>query len=152
MLLNFMRQFKFGGLIIGIAVLSATSVFAQTANFAPISIAPGFSVASASGSTGGSFSLPSIANRDRNGNFCLGYGGSQTPDHIMTLQQDFPKLTIEVNSGNRPTTLLIKGPDDVIRCSNNRLEGTNFKAGRYEIWVGSQDPGVRGNYTLSVRE
>ncbi len=155
MLLNYMRQFKQGKFLALIAVMSATtSVFAQTANFAPISLAPNFDPATAiaSGVTGGSFSLPSIANRDRHNNFCLGYSGDETPDHIMTLQENFPKLRVQVDSNGTPTTLVIKGPKDTIRCGNNNLEDTDWKAGEYQIWVGSKNEGQTGNYILRVRQ
>ena len=155
MLLDAMRQFKQGKFLALIAVLSATtSVLADTANFAPISLAPGFnpSTALTTGTTGGSFSLPSIANRDRYNNFCLGYSGNQTPDHIMTLQKDFPRLRLEVESQGTPTTLVVRGPNGTIRCGNSSLEDTNWKAGDYQIWVGAKNEGVIGSYTLLVRE
>lgn len=154
MFLNAMRQFKHGKFLAWIAVLSATSVFAQTANFGKISLARGFEPATAiaTGSTGGSFSLPSLANRDRHNNFCLGYSGNQTPDHIMTLQQDFPKLSLQVDSRGTATTLVIKGPNGSIRCGSATLEDTDWKAGNYSIWVGAKNEGVITDYTLFVRQ
>lgn len=154
MLPKSMRQFKQIRFMAVVAALSITSVVAQAANFGSIDLAPGFDPASAiaSGSTGGSFSLPTISQRDRHGNFCLGYSGSQTPDHVLTLEKDFPRLILEVKSRSTPTTLVIKGPNDVIRCGDNSIDDTNWKAGKYQIWVGSKDPGVSGSYTLSVRE
>ena len=154
MFFNSMRQFKQGKFLAWIAILSATtSVFAQTANFAPISLAPGFNPASAiaTGATGGSFSLPSIANRDRHNNFCLGYSGNQTPDHVLTLQKDFARLRLQVDSSGTPTTLVVRGPNGTIRCGNNNLEDTDWKAGTYNIWVGAKNEGVTSNYTLRVQ-
>lgn len=156
MVLNAMRQFKQGKFLLWIALLSVTtSVFAaQTANFAPISLAPGFdpSKAIATGSTGGFFSLPSIANRDRYNNFCLGYSGNQTPDHILTLQKDFTRLSLQVETNGTPATLVVRGPNETIRCGNGNIEDTNWKAGEYQIWVGTKNEGITSNYTLLVRE
>ncbi|MFB2922757.1 hypothetical protein [Aerosakkonema funiforme] len=154
MFLNPMRQFKHAKYLAWIAILSATSVFAQTANFGKISLAPGFDpgTAIATGSTGGYFSLPSLANRDRHNNFCLGYSGNQTPDHILTLERDFPKLRLQVDSRGTPTTLVVRGPSGTVRCGNTSLEDTDWKAGNYSVWVGAKNEGVQSDYTLSVRE
>jgi hypothetical protein len=109
------------------------------------------------GHTGGTYSLSSIANSDRNKKPCIGYG-SETPDHIMTLQKDFPRLSVQVNSG-KDTTLVIRGPDNFTLCGDDTgsskdasVTASNWKAGEYRIWVGSIDSGKRWNYTLTVRE
>lgn len=142
-----------------IAVLSATPVLSQTANFTNLNLSPGFrpSAGRVSGHTGGTYSLSSIANSDRNKKPCIGYG-SETPDHIMTLQKDFPRLSVQVNSG-KDTTLVIRGPDNFTLCGDDTgsskdasVTASNLKAGEYRIWVGSIDPGKRWNYTLTVRE
>lgn len=148
------RHFKHARFLAWVTVLCASSVVAQTANFGAISVAPGFepSTAIATGSAGGSFSLFSIAIRDRNNNYCLGYSGSETPDRIMTLQKDFPQLRLELKSGRTATTLVVKGPDGLVRCGIGSLEDKDWKAGEYRIWVGSKDEGVTRNYTLFVRE
>jgi len=148
------KHFKHARFLAWVTLLCASSVVAQTANISAINVAPGFepSSAIATGSTGGSFSLFSIANRDRYNNFCVGYSASQTPDHIMTLQKDFPHLKIELRSGNNPTTLVVRGPNGVVRCGIGAVEDKNWKAGEYKVWVGSKDEGTRGNYTLLVRE
>ncbi|HAG85617.1 MAG TPA: hypothetical protein DCL61_31885 [Cyanobacteria bacterium UBA12227] len=142
-----------------VAVLSATPVVAQT-NFANLTIALGFPPESGmvAGNTGGSYSLPSLVNRDRNNTPCLGYG-DETPDHKLVLEQDFPKLSIKVNSGGNDTTLVIKGPNGVALCGDDTgskkdasVEASNLEAGEYSVWVGSINPGQNWNYTLSVRE
>jgi hypothetical protein len=146
--------------IAGIAALSATPVLSQAANFATLTLSPGFPPASAlaAGQTGGAYSLPSIANSDRNKKPCIGYG-SDTPDHIMVLEKDFPKLTVLVNAPGKDTTLLIRGPNNLILCGDDtgsrkdaNVTATNWKAGRYQIWVGSIESGQRWNYSLTVRE
>ncbi|OKH31784.1 hypothetical protein NIES2119_27835 [[Phormidium ambiguum] IAM M-71] len=147
------KHFKNAKFLVWVTVLCASSVVAQTANYGSINVAPGFepSSAIATGSTSGSFSLFSIANRDRDDNFCVGYSTSATPDHLMTLQKNFPHLKLELRSG-RTTTLVVRGPNGVIRCGIGSIDDQNWKAGEYQIWVGSKDEGVRGNYTLLVRE
>lgn len=143
-----------------IAALSSTPVFAQTANFGNLTVAPGFSagVAQVAGSTGGSYSLSSIANSDRDKKACIGFA-SETPDHILVLEKDFPALMIQINSRGKDTTLLIKGPDKTIICGDDTgirkdasIEAKNLKAGKYQIWVGSIEAGQRWNYILTLRE
>ncbi|HEY9300181.1 MAG TPA: hypothetical protein VIQ31_28215, partial [Phormidium sp.] len=106
------RHFKHARFLAWVTLLCASSVLAQTANNGAINVAPGFepSSAIATGSTAGSFSLFSIASRDRDNNFCVGYSTSASPDHVMTLQKDFPHLKLELRSGRTPTTLVVKGP------------------------------------------
>lgn len=155
-----MRRLYGGGVIALIAALSATPVLSQAANFGTLTLSPGFVPGSAvtNGNTGGTYSLPSIANRDRNKKPCIGFG-SETPDHIIVLEKDFPRLIIRVNSRGKDTTLLIRGPNNLILCGDDAgsrkdasVEATNLKAGRYEVWVGSIEAGQRWNYNLSVRE
>jgi hypothetical protein len=141
-------------------LLSATPILAQGANFEQLTLARGFNKATSvvRGYTGGSYSLSSITNTDRSNQPCIGYG-DPNPDHIMILENDFPKLALQVDSGGKDTTLVIRGPDkNMIRCSfatndsqDARLEDTNWKAGRYEIWVGSMQSGQRLNYRLSAQ-
>lgn len=139
----------------------ATPVLAQDTNFGTITLAPGFESVSgvAEGYTTGSFSLASISNRDRNGNLCLGFADS-TPDHIVVLQQDFSRLTLQVDSGGRDTTLLIQGPNDnTVRCADDTgsnkdasVVDSNWQAGTYRIWVGAFNSGARYDYTLVIQE
>lgn len=141
--------------------MGVTPVLAQEANFDSVTLSPGFSSAAGTlrGYTQGSFSLSAIANRDRDGNLCLGFAES-TPDHIMVLEGDFPNLSVQVDSGGGDTTLVIKGPNDgTVRCGDDTgrstdasIQGANWRAGTYQIWVGSFDAGVRYDYTLSVSE
>lgn len=134
---------------------------AQTANFGSATLAPGFNpdAGTLRGQTGGSSSLPGIvANRDKDGNLCLGFGSS-TPDHLITLQGSFSALTLQVNSNRAVSTLVVQGPGNVVRCAsgNNRapnatLSGTDWASGTYRVWVGSNVSGEQFNYTLTVRE
>jgi hypothetical protein len=146
-----------------IAITAALGVFpalAQNANFGSITISSNSlaSTPSLRGYTDGSFSLSSIANRDRNGNLCLGYADS-TPDHILVLEQDFSQLSLRVNSGGGDTTLLVQGPNDnTVRCGDDTrnspdasVQDSNWSAGRYKVWVGAIDSGARHEYTLTIQ-
>jgi len=159
-----MLRFTGRGIVALIAALSATPVFAQAANFASLSLAPGFPTGAGvvSGNTGGSYSLSSIINRDRKNNPCIGFG-AETPDHIMTLERDFSNLTVQVKTRGKDTTLLIQGPinspNQSVRCGDDTgsskdasVQDTNWKAGQYRVWVGSIDPRRRWNYLLTVRQ
>ncbi|GAB4155523.1 MAG: hypothetical protein Fur0046_35470 [Cyanobacteria bacterium J069] len=133
---------------------------AQTTNFGSATLAPGFGADGGTlrGQTGGRSSLPGIvANRDKDGNLCLGFGTSM-PDHLITLQGNFASLTLQVNSSG-VSTLVVQGPGNVVRCAsgNNRapnavLSGTGWAEGTYRVWVGSSVAGEQFNYTLTVRE
>ncbi|HIK43149.1 hypothetical protein [Thermoleptolyngbya sp. M55_K2018_002] len=148
-------------LVLGAVQLTGVGAFAQTANFGSATLAPGFSADAGTlrGQTGGSSSLPGIvANRDKDGNLCLGFGSS-TPDHLITLQGNFSALTLQVNSNRAVSTLVVQGPGNVVRCAsgNNRapnatLSGTDWAGGTYRVWVGSNVSGEQFNYTLTIRE
>ena len=122
-------------------------------------LALGFNSTQVRGETVGSYGLSNIASRDANGEFCLGYA-DRSPDHVLTLEQDFSQLTIAVDSGGADTTLLIQGPNDgTIRCNDNAsrrdrdAEITDtFSQGTYRVWVGSYDMEGRHRYSLTVTE
>jgi len=104
----------------GLALLvSFAPASAQTANADGITLsAYPPAAASVDGRIVGSFSLSNIASSDQNGNLCAGFADTN-PSHILTLENDFPSLTITVNSGE-DTTLLIQGPDDnSIHCGQD---------------------------------
>ncbi|HEY9610815.1 hypothetical protein [Allocoleopsis sp.] len=143
--------------------LSAAPAFSQSANFGKLTLSPGFpaTAGQASGNTGGTYSLSSIANSDRNNKPCIGYG-SENPDHIMVLQSKFSKLSVEVNSG-KDTTLVIRGPNNLILCGDDTktskgvskdasVEASNLPPGEYRMWVGAMKEGQRWNYSLTVRQ
>ena len=155
-----MRFFKNFGILALTTALFSTPSLAQNANFGKLSLSPGFKKSSAQirGYTNGSFSLPSIANRDRNNNACIGFS-APAPDHVIVLQKDFPRLQIKVNSRGQDTTLVIKGPGNIIRCGDDTntskdasISDTNWKAGKYQVWVGSIESGQTWNYTISIKE
>ena len=148
-------------LIAGLTCIPAIATVAQRPNQDHFILAVGSSQTSAvvRGSTGGSYSLASIANRDRHGNPCIGYGAPES-DHIMTLESEFSQLSLKVNSRGSDTTLIVKGPGkNNIRCgfgkNNHRdavVQDSQWTPGRYEIWVGSVSPNQRSGYRLSVQQ
>ncbi|WP_138505558.1 hypothetical protein [Nostoc sp. PA-18-2419] len=154
-------QFRGGWLLAIITTLTATPVIAQTANFGTLTLSKNFEPAQArvEGFTGGSYSLSAISNRDRAQKACIGFA-APTPDHIMVLQKDFPQLTIQIDSNNNDTTLLIQGPDKTtIRCGDDTgkskdasISDRNWKSGTYRIWVGTFNPGMKRDYTLTVEQ
>jgi len=78
----------------------------------------------------------------------------------MVLQQDFSNLSVLVNTGGKDTTLVVQGPNDQsVRCGDDTgsskdasVQGSNWSAGTYRIWVGSFESGQRLDYTITVRE
>lgn len=145
--------FKFAGLALPIVLATAAQASDE------MRLALGFSSTQASGETVGSYGLANIANRDTNGEFCLGYA-DRAPDHVLTLEEDFTDLTIAVNSGGADTTLLIQGPNNsTIRCNDSasrqnrdaKIQDT-FSQGTYKLWIGSFEPEGRHRYTLRISE
>ena len=143
-----------------IAAAIATPVLAQAPNFGTLKLSAGFppGQGQASGRTGGAYSLSSIANKDRNGNACIGYG-AQTPDHIIVLESKFSQLNVQINSGGKDTTMVMKGPNNLVICGDDTgsskdasITATNLPPGEYRIWVGTVQEGQRGNYALTIRQ
>lgn len=138
-----------------IAMISSLPLSAKDSHFGTLMIP---NVTSGEGHTGGSTSLPAVlGNRDRDNNFCLGFG-DPIPDYILVLDEDVAQLVIQVDSEGRDTTLIVQGPDDeTLYCADDTDLGTDAgltlsdgKAGRYRIWVGTAEPGMNWNYQLSV--
>lgn len=148
-------------LITGLTLLPAIAAVAQRPHQDHFILAVDSSQTSAvvTGSTGGGYSLASMINRDRHGNPCMGYGDPE-PDHVMILESEFSQLSLKVNSRGSDTTLIIKGPGKKnIRCgfgkNNHRdalVKDSQWKPGKYEIWVGSVSPNQRSGYRLSIRQ
>lgn len=141
-------------------LLTVPPVLAQSAHFEGVTLsAYPPSPASVDGRTVGSYSLANIADSDVNGDVCTGFADT-TPDHILTLESDFPSLTVTVDSG-QDTTLLIQGPNDnTVRCGQDisrrnldaTVTGQGWSAGTYRVWVGAHNQGQRFDYTLTVTE
>jgi hypothetical protein len=148
------------GFLALMTALIATPVLAQTPNFGSLTLAPNFSPekATVNGTTAGSFSLTSLKNKDIHNRPCIGYGSSN-PDHVIVLQKGFSHLRLQVNSRGKDTTLVVEGPDGNFRCGDDSsgskdasIDDSNWKAGRYLVWVGSIESGPRYDYTLSVQK
>ncbi|MEH2239806.1 hypothetical protein [Nostoc sp.] len=154
-------QFSGGWLLAILTAITATPVIAETANFGTFNLSTNFDPAQGrvQGFTGGSYSLSAISNRDRDQKACIGFADPK-PDHIMVLEKDFSQMTIQVDSKGNDTTLLIEGPDQTtIRCGDDTgkskdasVSDRNWKSGTYRIWVGTFNPGVKHDYTLTVEQ
>lgn len=151
---------KSGCLLAILITIIPSPVLADPPHFGKLILSPGFQAdkETISGYTGGSYSLSSISNRDHNQNACIGFA-DPTPDAILVLQKDFSHFRIQVNTGGSDTTILVKGPDDVIRCGDDTgkskdasVDDRKWKTGTYQVWVGTFNSGQRHNYTLSVQE
>ena len=151
--------FSFISTVLTLMIMPVTSAIAQRKDLNSFHLALRLNQTTAKvmGSTGGTYSLASMVNKDHYGNHCMGYGDPE-PDHTMILDNDFPRLKLKVKSGGKDTTLVVKSTDKKdIRCGFGRqhsrdavIDGRNWKAGRYEIWVGSMKPHQHSNYSLSV--
>ncbi|MEH1801235.1 hypothetical protein [Nostoc sp.] len=154
-------QFRSSWLLAILTAITATPAIAETANFGTFNLSANFNPAQGTvqGFTGGSYSLSAISNRDRDQKACIGFA-DPNPDHIMVLEKDFSQLTIQIDSNNTDTTLLIQGPDNtMIRCGDDTgkskdasVSDRNWKSGTYRIWVGTFNPGVKRDYTLKVEQ
>ncbi|MEH1940717.1 MAG: hypothetical protein V7L01_10920 [Nostoc sp.] len=154
-------QFRNGWLLAILTAITATPAIAQTANFSTITLSKNSDPAQGrvQGFTGGSYSLSAISNRDRDRKACIGFA-DPNPDHIMVLEKDFSQMTIQVDSNNNDTTLLVQGPDNTtIRCGDDTgkskdasVSDRSWKSGTYRIWVGTFNPGVKRDYTLTVEQ
>jgi hypothetical protein len=142
--------------MMAIAAVSAP-VMAQRANFGVIHISSSSQTQSeARGYTQGSVPLASMARHDSQGNMCVGFAESE-PDHILRIDQDLGSIDLRVDSNGGDTTLLIQAANGITWCGDDEghstdahVQLTNLRAGDYQIWVGSFDPGVRYQYRLHI--
>jgi hypothetical protein len=101
--------------------------------------------------------MANLAARDHRGLICTGFADTN-PDYVLTLQDSFEQLTIRVDSGGNDTTLLVKGPNDVVRCGEDvdrrnldaQIQDGGWGPGTYSIWVGAHNQGQRYTYSLIV--
>jgi hypothetical protein len=154
-------QWRWAAVSLGAVWLGLVGVapgLAQTSNSGDVSVSQASPTATVSGVTAGFFSLANLAMRDHQGHICTGFADTN-PDHILTLQDSFEQLTIQVDSGGNDTTLLVQGPsDNIIRCGEDinrrnpdaQIRGQDWSPGTYRIWVGAHDQGQRYNYSLIV--
>lgn len=135
--------------------LAGSAAHAQERN---LTLSPGFMPDPMQRSyvSGGGQDASGIFGTDMRGVGCSG-SISQTPDHIMTLNDRFDFLQIWNQSG-ADTTLVIDGPGRFLLCDddggeglNERIEHSDWVPGEYRIYVGSYGGGVH-NYDLFVSE
>ena len=98
-----------------------------------------------------------VGEKDQRKKRCMGYG-SATPDHQLSVTNRRSKLSLQVRSRAKDTTLFVRGPNNSIFCADDSALGkdaglilSNLKPGLYEVWVGAFDNGDRFSYTLSIR-
>jgi hypothetical protein len=153
------RRLRWGSCLLVFSMLSAIPALAQSANFGTLTLGGNTISGTLNGSTGGSASLPAIvSNNDRHDKRCLGFA-DPNPDHLLVLQKPFSRLKLSVNSGNQETTIVVRGPNNVIRCGDNStssskgatLEDTDWQPGTHQVWIGSIESGVKQNYRLTVQ-
>lgn len=151
---------KFFILSIFSIILPLSPVFADTAHFGKLTLSRDFKTFAkkeVTGHTGGSYSLSAISNRDRDKNLCIGFADTK-PDHILVLEKDFPRLSIQVDSGGYDTTLMMKKTggeeifcgDDTGDNKDASISISNLKAGEYKLWVGTFKSGIRREYSISI--
>ncbi|MEZ4630747.1 MAG: hypothetical protein R2880_08575 [Deinococcales bacterium] len=144
--------------VIGLLMLLGvfTHVWAQAGQTgAEISLTPGFQPDPLS------FEYISGGPVDANANYggdCKGFIASE-PDHVVTLEQDFPYLRITVKSGKDTTMILESSDGSVIICKDdisrenfNPQIGQALDSGVYKIYIGSYDAGNLANYSISFSE
>jgi len=137
------------------ALAIASPVFAQSAislgrNFRP-------DPATLEGNGGGDVSIASISGIADNE--CRGFTNAQ-PNHTITLTETFPLMDFLVytNNINDDPTMLVKGPNGIVICSDNASGRLNPQASRrmpqgtYQVWVGSKNTNQSFRYTLSLSE
>lgn len=102
---------------------------------------------------GGSRSAKSIAGTEGTSTGdCVGFVDGQA-DHTLVLKKYFKSLTVTSESST-DTTMIVKGPDGVwcnddLRDKNAGITG-DWKAGTYEVWVGSYSKSKSVPYTLKI--
>lgn len=141
-----------------VILLAAAPVAAQEPGTAqepgagqPVAIATGFTPDPAQlvGRAGGPVRLSTLAPS------CGGYAATE-PNHVLSLDSGFGFLRLFVIAPQR-VTLAVRGPDGGWRCSTARRDHTalqegRYAAGRYEVFVGSPEPGTMVEYELSLTE
>ncbi|AVI63182.1 hypothetical protein [Halomonas sp. GFAJ-1] len=141
--------------IITTGLLAAGHSYAQERN---LRLSPGFMPDPMQRTfvSGGEQEASQIFGRDMREIACSG-SISQTPDHVMTLTDDFDFLRVW-NQSDADTTLIIDGPGRFLLCDddggrglNELIEHRDWRAGDYRIYVGSYDGGAH-SYDLFVSE
>jgi hypothetical protein len=96
---------------------------------------------------------------------CKGWIFAAKPDHVFVAQTAFGgNFRILAHSMNQPLqdiTLVIQRPDGTYACNDDEVVGTQtdpivqgqqWPAGVYKVWVGSYNQGERSSYRLGFTE
>jgi hypothetical protein len=86
---------------------------------------------------------------------CPGHVGTE-PSHVLAVDTTIPFLRLFVLAP-QDVTIAVRSPDGGWRCASVRpgvapREEASFAPGRYEIWVGSAQPGIDVTYELRLTE
>jgi hypothetical protein len=139
-------------ILVGLSIVGLTMP-AQAQVYGDVTLGSGFSETEVSGVGGGSRSAKSVAGTESTATGdCVGYVDGQS-DHSLILKKGFRSLTV-TSVSSTDTTMVIKGPDGVwcnddLRDKNAGITG-DWKAGTYEVWVGSYGKSKSVPYTLKI--
>lgn len=139
----------------GLAIQAAAALtLAAGSLYGAVSIAPTLDAAvQLSGTAGGDVRATRFGNTSDG--FCTGWI-SATPNHVITLEGPFERLTFAVDAPS-DTTLVVLGPngtrcnDDATDDSHNPMISGAWVAGEYRVYVGSYEEGQRIRYALTLR-
>lgn len=143
-----------GGLLVSTLAVNQPPAQSQTI-FENVTIRPRFSPdpMTIRGISGGSVPASTVAGRNQTPTgLCVGFM-DQEPDHTLALTSFFSYLSLIVESP-QDTTLVISGPGGT--WCNDDFQGKNpgitgqWKAGTYQVWVGSYDTNNYNPYLIRL--
>lgn len=79
---------------------------------------------------------------------CEGFGSNQ-PNYVLPLKASFAYLNLKVKGEG--LVLLVEGPDGIFCRSDNPELAGMWKAGIYQIWIGTKQKS-KSKYRLSLSE
>ncbi len=87
---------------------------------------------------------------------CRGFVDA-TPNHVLTLRNDFDYLRVQLGGGLGETSLVLRTPDGRYLCSapdeaQAFVDQDAWAAGVYLIWVGSRRPETTPDYAICYTE
>lgn len=135
-----MKTNRFLSMLVATISIATIVPWASPSRAEQIALGPGFSEPLVrSGVSGGS-----------NNTDCGFLAGS--PNHQLSVAQDFGSLRVEVKGGDG-MTLLVSGPSGrfCIPAANGVAQMPGYwSAGTYDIYVGDRSANARQNYQLSI--
>lgn len=96
------------------------------------------------------FEDPTVVSGTSGGSETQGNCGniSASPEHTLTLTEDFAFLRVSVSAPGQPT-LLVEGPGGSFCAPQNPQQSGYWEAGTYSIYVGDRAGGAH-EYTLTI--